>query len=90
MKAEYKIPNGKLIACNVEQELGVITKLKISGDFFMHPEDSIIELEKTILGATVKDYPAKINQYFDENKIKLVGVKITDFIEVIRLALAAE
>lgn len=87
MKAEYKIPGGKLLACALETDGGVITKLKISGDFFMHPEDSIINLEKAILGSTLTDYPDNIRGFFKKNTVTLLGVAQDDFVNVIRLAL---
>ena len=90
MKAEYKIPKGKLLACTVETTNDRITELKISGDFFMHPEDSIIDLEKAILGSRVADYPDKIRDFFNKTDIKLLGVAQEDFINVIQLALDSE
>lgn len=90
MKAEYKIPGGKLLACTVETQNDKITELKISGDFFMHPEDSIIDLEKAILGSMVSDYPNKIRGFFKKTNISLIGVAEDDFINVIQLALDSE
>jgi lipoate---protein ligase len=90
MKAEYKIPGGKLLACTIETENNVITELKISGDFFMHPEESIGELEKAILGSKIVDYPKKTRGFFEENNVTLFGVAVKDFIEVIRLALDSQ
>ena len=90
MKAEYKIPGGKLLACTIETENNVITELKISGDFFMHPEESIGELEKAILGSKVDDYPEKIRDFFEENRVTLFGIAVKDFIEIIRIALDSQ
>ena len=90
MKAEYKIPGGKLLACTIETENNVITELKISGDFFMHPEESIGELEKAILGSKVDDYPEKIRDFFEENRVTLFGIAVNDFIEIIRIALDSQ
>ncbi len=90
MKAEYKIPQGKLLACTVETEKDKIIELKISGDFFMHPEDSITSLENAVRGSKITEYPEKIREYFKNNKITLLGVAQDDFINVIRLALDME
>jgi hypothetical protein len=90
MKAEYKIPGGKLLACTVETKNDVITELKISGDFFMHPEETIGKLERTILGSKVADYPERIHGFFKNTKVTLLGVAVDDFINVIKLALDSQ
>ncbi|MCW4014339.1 MAG: lipoate--protein ligase family protein [Candidatus Bathyarchaeota archaeon] len=90
MKAEYKIPGGKLLACTVETENNVITELKISGDFFMHPEETIGNLEKAILGSKLTDYPDKIRGFFKNTNVMLLGVAQEDFINVIQLALDSQ
>ena len=87
MKAEYKIPGGKLLACTIETDGDRIRELKISGDFFMHPEESITELERTILGSKTIDYPQRIHGYFENHKIILYGVTPEDFVKVIQIAL---
>jgi len=90
MKAEYKIPGGKLLACTVETQNDVINELKISGDFFMHPEETIGKLERAILGSKVTDYPDRIRGFFKNTKVTLLGVAEDDFINVIKLALDAQ
>ena len=90
MKAEYKIPGGKLLACTVETQNNVITELKISGDFFMHPEEAIGKLEKAILGSKLSDYPNKIRDFFKNTDVMLLGVAQEDFINVIQLALESQ
>jgi lipoate-protein ligase A len=50
MKCEEKIPGGKLVAIEVWAEAGLVTKAKITGDFFLHPEDAIDGLERSLAG----------------------------------------
>ncbi len=90
MKSEYKIPGGKLLACELALRDGHITDIKLSGDFFMHPETSIIDLEAAIKGSTPSTYPEKINDFFKDSDITLYGVSPQDFIQVIQLALDSE
>jgi lipoate---protein ligase len=47
---DYKVPGGKLIRIDAEIIEGRIKDIKISGDFFIHPEESIAEMEKGLLG----------------------------------------
>lgn len=90
MKAEYKVPGGKLLACEVYVEDGVIKDLKLSGDFFMHPESVIIDLEEEVKGTTVVSYHKKIFNFFKDKDITLFGVAPEDFITVIKLGLDSE
>lgn len=87
MKAEYKIPGGKLVACDMELRDGVISTIKLSGDFFMHPEDSIIDLERSLNGVSTLSYTKKILNFFQNRDIVLYGISPEDFVNVIGLAL---
>lgn len=51
--AEYKVIGGKLVVADVETDGQVITDLKISGDFFLEPEDAYFDLAPALLGASV-------------------------------------
>ena len=90
MKAEYKIPGGKLLACELTLTDGRISDIKLFGDFFMHPEAAIIDLESAIRDATPLTYSDKIQGFFKDSDIVLYGVSPQDFIQVIRLALDSE
>ena len=50
-KAIYKVPNGKLLKILLEDDGEKIINVKITGDFFMHPEDNLEFLEKSLEGA---------------------------------------
>ena len=89
-KAEYKVPGGKLLAAEISMKDGMIDKLKISGDFFMHPEAVIIDLEKALIGNPVSKLETIIACFFDTSEITLFGVEPLDFAKVIRLALGSE
>lgn len=47
--AEFKAPKG-VIKVELELSGGVISHISLSGDFFMYPEDSLEELERTLVG----------------------------------------
>ena len=49
-KAEYKVKGGKLIRVKLTVKGNTIENVKITGDFFLHPEELIDELEKTLQG----------------------------------------
>lgn len=90
MKSEYKVPGGKLLACEIIVKDVIITDIKLSGDFFMHPETAIIELEEAIKGITIENMQTKIEDFFQKKDITLFGVSPKDFITVIQLALGSE
>jgi len=47
---DYKVPNGKLIRIKAELDNNTINTIKITGDFFLYPEDKLSSLEETLSG----------------------------------------
>ena len=47
--AEFKAPKG-VIKVELELKGGTISRISLSGDFFMYPEDALEELERTLVG----------------------------------------
>jgi lipoate-protein ligase A len=86
-QAEYKVPGGKLLAAELAVEGGRMVGVKITGDFYMHPETAIIELEKALEDTPKVDLEDKVNRFFEENNVTLFGVHVEDFVKVIRMAL---
>jgi len=86
-RAEYKVPGGKLLAAELAVEGGRLAGVKITGDFFMHPEATIIDLEKTLCDTPVENLDDTVNRFFRENDVTLFGVEARDFVRVVRLAL---
>jgi lipoate-protein ligase A len=44
--ADYKAPGGKLVRVRLKEEHGLIRSVRITGDFFLVPEESLGTLEK--------------------------------------------
>lgn len=44
------MPKGKLIRLRAQMEDGKVRSVKITGDFFLHPEEKIVELEGVLAG----------------------------------------
>jgi lipoate-protein ligase A len=86
-RAEYKVPGGKLLAAELGVEGGRLVGVKITGDFFMHPEAAIIELEKALNNTPVEDLENNLKSFFQDNDVTLFGVEAGDFVKVVRLAL---
>ena len=88
-RAEYKVLGGKLLAAEAEESGGTLAKVKLVGDFFMHPEEAIMCLEETLTGTPLAEIEKRIESFFSERDITLYGVSPSDFAKVIRLALAS-
>lgn len=71
-----KVPNGKLLILRVDFDKK-INKVEIIGDFFVHPEESIEDIEKSLSKLTL-DFDLKketniLKQFVKENQIQLIG-----------------
>ena len=84
MRAELKVPGGKLIRIECEVKHEKIVFAKITGDFFMHPEESINVLEKNLIGSATsdEDIDHRVNESL-KGDIVLVGASNADFTSVI-------
>jgi len=77
-KSEYKIPDGKLVKINLEYDKlsKKIINIKITGDFFAYPEDSIDVIEKELIGVSLrkKDICKKIDDIIKSNNFEFIGL----------------
>ncbi len=69
-----------IISCSTEE--GVIKRIKISGDFFAFPEDSIDKLEKELIGKEVSDVEKVVRGSLEG--CVLVGISLEDIVEALR------
>lgn len=50
MRGEYKVPGGKLVAVDVEVADGVLTDVRLSGDFFLEPDEALGVIDAALTG----------------------------------------
>lgn len=86
-RAEYKVPGGKLLVAETKVEGGVLTTVKVMGDFFMHPEEAINDLEEALIGKQVSKIDEIVEGFFGGKEITLFGVSAKDFAHVLKLTL---
>lgn len=86
-KAEYKVPGGKLVAVEIEATDDTFINVKITGDFFMHPEAAIQDLEQALCNTSINKLNDNIQRFFYINNVTLFGVSSEDFVHTIKLAL---
>jgi len=77
-KSIYKVPQGKLLKIFIEynEKNRVINEIKITGDFFAYPEESIEILESKLENTKLEKEILfkKISRIIKENKIEFIGV----------------
>ena len=87
-RAEYKIAGGKLVRVQLVTKVGEIEEIRITGDFFLHPEELIEELEKTLVGQPLSetDLAEFIRKFLKAREATLFGVSPEDFARCIMRA----
>ncbi len=80
-----------LIRVSVEVEDDIIKEIIISGDFFMHPEDKLWDLERSLVGVKVgrTTVLSVIQRFYKENGVSTPGVEPEDFTEAIMKAVGS-
>ena len=84
----YKPQGGKLIRLNVDLHKDIISDIKICGDFFIHPEESLELIEAQIKGMPLIEdlLKQKLSKFIKQNNIQLIGLSPEDIVEAIILA----
>ena len=85
-----KVPNGKLVRIKVDYDT-IINSIQITGDFFLHPEDTIELLEKSVTGASATSDVAFFKNNFEtvikKSNATLIGVTTDDLARLTKQAL---
>ena len=86
---DYKAVGGKLLRVRMtvtEDSPPVIQTLRITGDFFMHPEEAIEDLEQRLTGAPLDEAAlrARVQTFFagdaSPEDVQVVGADVDDFV----------
>ena len=85
--ADYKAQGGKLLRVRLEVSGDVIRAITITGDFFMHPEEALEQLERLLTGAAFDEgaIRARVQTFFDGG-VQVIGSDVEDFVTVIMRA----
>lgn len=88
--AAEKVHGGKLVRVKVNYD-DVIHDIKIYGDFFLHPEDSIEDIEKSLVGvksdADESLIASIISEVVDVKGIEMIGITPEAVAKVIKKAM---
>ncbi len=82
-KIIYKAPNGKLLRLQLNAEDGVIKNIKIAGDFFIHPEKAILDIERFLVGKKINDIKGALGKFLLNNNVIIIGFKPTDLFDAL-------
>ncbi len=86
-----KVKEGKLIKVEVEFD-GTIRRIKITGDFFLHPEDILEQIEKSMIGmdkeVSEEAIASKIRDITESHQAQMIGFSEESLAQVIKEALA--
>jgi lipoate-protein ligase A len=88
MKCEEKISGGKLVCLELWAEGGEVSRAKITGDFFLHPEERIEALEASLRGLRLTAPEAEISSRLQAalGGAVLIGVSPADLARMFRKA----
>ncbi|MBW2988051.1 hypothetical protein KY318_00950 [Candidatus Woesearchaeota archaeon] len=83
----YKVEHGKLLRISVEFQGDRITQIRITGDFFVHPEESLFEIERLLIGKRVNEIKPVLRYFVRTKGVQLVGFSVEDLVEALNLAM---
>lgn len=77
---------GKLLRLDVNYD-NQIEQLKITGDFFLHPEDTLEKIVSALTGIALPfnkiDLITKVKFILDENEAELIGISAEDIVNLL-------
>jgi len=82
-----KIEGGKLITLKIETDNGTIKDIKIYGDFFLHPEESITHIENNLKGlsadSSLQTFTHEIETALAQKRAAFLGITPQQIAETI-------
>ncbi|UCH04693.1 MAG: hypothetical protein JSW05_00585 [Candidatus Thorarchaeota archaeon] len=84
----YKIPKGKMVKVRVNVDKNSIRDITILGDFFLHPEDTLPQIEQGLVGTTADEdcITDVIQSVLDTQNAVLIGASARDLAKAIMSA----
>jgi len=87
LRGVYK--SAKLVRVALDIEGDRIKSIRITGDFFMYPEEAIRRLEKCLVGAKLDEQELLrlVREFFEREKVIVPLMQPSDFVKAIMRAL---
>src|SRR6266540_4440731 len=88
LSSDYKAPGGKMLRIRIREKDGRIESAKISGDFFLIPEESLSKLEKMLEDARLDERELKllVDRFFRGTRAQSLGISPDDFVKAVLAA----
>ncbi|MFI9050873.1 lipoyl protein ligase domain-containing protein [Streptomyces sp. NPDC053427] len=91
MHGEYKVPGGKLVVVDLDVENGLLKNVRVSGDFFLEPDEALALMDAALEGAPADTDTAslagRIDAALPESAV-LFGLSTQSVAVAVRRALA--
>lgn len=75
--SKQKVPGGKMLEARVEFEASIL-RIEILGDFFLHPEEAITDIEDCLVGmpiaASAAEMALKLRELSGTRGIEMIGI----------------
>ena len=83
--SDYKAPGGKLVRIRLKEDQGQIRSVRITGDFFLIPEESLGKLEKMLEDVPLREPELRllVDRFFRGTGAQGLGVSSDDFVKAI-------
>lgn len=88
-----KVPGGKLLRVKIDfnQEEGIIDDVEVEGDFFIHPEEFVDDMEQLLVNLDQKDseesIAAALSRLVEEEGAELIGLTPESIAKAFKAAL---
>lgn len=83
----YKIPNGKMVRLYLDFDTTLLNYIQICGDFFVHPEETISEMERALTRIPIESGRGRVKGLLDRvvenNDAELIGVDTQSLADLI-------
>ena len=91
--AVEKTPGGKMVGITASVSNDSLSNVKITGDFFMHPEDALSGIENALAGMKITDdaqaFESRVSGVVDSNSVELVGFTSETIANLAKAAIGA-
>jgi lipoate-protein ligase A len=90
-KSVRKVSGGKLVRVDTSYSDARLESIKITGDFFLYPEDAILQMEELLTGMPLPLEEGRaigmLNDVLQRNGAELIGVSTEDIVQTLQEAI---
>jgi lipoate-protein ligase A len=89
---EFKVPGGKLVVVDLSSVGGRLRDVRVSGDFFLEPDDALIDIDVALAGAAIDSTAAELTARIERalrSGTVMYGFTARDVATAVRRALSA-